>query len=109
MCSICRLDPSTTSHALLSRQHLAEAKVLDTQKICASCSSTPVGERILCDSIDCPVTYARTAATRDVDDLNDIPSLLAELQPDNVDDDESVIEVDDTGEWSGFEVGALDW
>ncbi|ORX33427.1 hypothetical protein BD324DRAFT_585143 [Kockovaella imperatae] len=79
ICSICRTEPSTTTHALLSRQHLAQQRLLDTHKICASCSSTPVGERILCDSIDCPVTYARVTATRDVDDLADVPDILEEF------------------------------
>ena len=48
-------------------------------------------------------------ATRDVDDLADIPTILAELQPASMEDDDSVIEMDDLEERSGFEAGALDW
>nr|XP_031862677.1 uncharacterized protein CI109_001688 [Kwoniella shandongensis]KAA5529749.1 hypothetical protein CI109_001688 [Kwoniella shandongensis] len=83
LCSACRSEPSTTSHALLSRHHLAQSKLLSFQKICASCSSTPVGERILCDSVDCPITYARVVAERDVEDLGDVPTLVEELKVDD--------------------------
>ncbi|KAK8869691.1 hypothetical protein IAR55_000259 [Kwoniella newhampshirensis] len=99
LCSACRSDPSTTSHALLSRQHLAQNKLLSFQKICASCSSTPVGERILCDSIDCPITYARVGAERDVEDLVDVAGLIEELK---VDDEDEVEEV-------GVGVGGVSW
>ncbi|OCF36582.1 DNA polymerase zeta subunit [Kwoniella heveanensis BCC8398] len=80
LCDECRSDPSTTSHALLSRQHLAQSKLLSLQRICASCSSTPVGEKILCDSIDCPITYARVGSERDVADLEEIGGLVQELK-----------------------------
>ncbi|WVR05162.1 hypothetical protein IAU60_002174 [Kwoniella sp. DSM 27419] len=80
LCDDCRSEPSTTSHALLSRQHIAQSKLLSMQRICASCSSTPVSERILCDSIDCPITYARTTAERDVADLEEVAGLVQELK-----------------------------
>ncbi|WVF72225.1 hypothetical protein IAT40_007037 [Kwoniella sp. CBS 6097] len=80
LCAECRSDPSTTSHALLSRQHIAQSKLLSLQRICASCSSTPVGEKILCDSVDCPITYSRVSAERDVVDLEEIAGLVQELK-----------------------------
>ncbi|WVQ98801.1 hypothetical protein IAU59_005932 [Kwoniella sp. CBS 9459] len=80
LCNECRSDPSTTSHALLSRQHIAQSKLISLQRICASCSSTPVGEKILCDSIDCPITYSRVGAERDVVDLEEIGGLVQELK-----------------------------
>nr|XP_019042303.1 DNA polymerase zeta subunit [Kwoniella bestiolae CBS 10118]OCF21233.1 DNA polymerase zeta subunit [Kwoniella bestiolae CBS 10118] len=79
LCTECQSTPSTTTHALLSRQQLATSKLLDLQKICSSCSSTPPGEKILCDSIDCPITYARVGAERDVEDLEDVVGLVREL------------------------------
>ncbi|WVQ78404.1 hypothetical protein IAT38_000490 [Cryptococcus sp. DSM 104549] len=79
LCQDCRSDPSTASHALLSRQHLAQEKLVSFQKICASCSSAPVVEKIMCDSIDCPITYARVGALREVEDLEEVGGLLEEL------------------------------
>ena len=79
ICGECVADPSNAAHALLSRQHIAQKKLVDTHKICASCSSTPMQDKVLCDSIDCPVMYARVAASRDVEELADIPDLVKDL------------------------------
>lgn len=80
VCEECVADPGKTTHALLSRQQMAQKKLVDTHRICASCSSTPPSEKVLCDSIDCPVLYARVAAQRDVDDLGDVDELVAQLK-----------------------------
>lgn len=80
VCAVCRLSPSTTAHALSSRQHLAQEKLKSFHTICASCSSTPLHERILCDSIDCPITYARTQALRDAEDMSEVGTLLQQLE-----------------------------
>jgi len=80
VCNDCAGEPSTTTHALLSRQHLAQDKLKSYHAICASCSSTPLNDRILCDSIDCPVLYARVQAQRDVEDLGDVSEILAKLE-----------------------------
>lgn len=80
VCAECRSQPSTTVHALLSREHIAQDKLVSTHKICASCSSTPLHDKVLCDSVDCPVMYTRTAAQRDVDDLSDVQALVKELE-----------------------------
>lgn len=79
VCSDCSSDPSRTSHALLSRDHIAQSRVSALHQICASCSSTPVQEPILCDSIDCPITYARVQATRDAEDLRGVHGVLAQV------------------------------
>jgi len=79
ICQDCTSDAATTTHALLSRQHIAQSKLVDTHKICASCSNTPLNEKIMCDSIDCPVLYARVAAERDVEDLGDLEGLIGRL------------------------------
>lgn len=39
-----------------------------------------MNERIMCDSIDCPVLYARVAAERDVEDLGDVGGLVERLE-----------------------------
>jgi DNA polymerase zeta len=72
-----------------------------TQKICASCSSTPTTERILCDSIDCPVLYTRTAANRDLEDLGEVRGILEKLRIDA----EEKGEEGDLGEFAH----AMDW
>ena len=82
ICEDCTSDPATTAHALLSRQHIAQSKLVDTHKLCASCSSTPMSEKVLCDSVDCPVLYARVAAERDVEDLGDVDELVTRLRDD---------------------------
>jgi DNA polymerase zeta len=71
-----------------------------TQKICASCSSTPTSDRILCDSIDCPVLYTRVAANRDMEDLSEVRSILEKITLDAEDKAEG-----DLGEFGH----ALDW
>nr|XP_018263770.1 DNA polymerase zeta subunit [Kwoniella dejecticola CBS 10117]OBR85928.1 DNA polymerase zeta subunit [Kwoniella dejecticola CBS 10117] len=95
ICEECQSDPSTTTHALLSRSQLASSKLMDLHKICASCSGIPVGEKIMCDSIDCPITYARINAERDVEDLEDVGELLRDLQlGQNHDDGGGVMEIE---------------
>ncbi|WVQ71759.1 hypothetical protein IAR50_001300 [Cryptococcus sp. DSM 104548] len=79
LCVDCRADPTTTSHTLLSRQYIAETKIADLHRICASCSDVPPAEKILCDSSDCPITYARVTANREMEDLADIGGLVEEL------------------------------
>lgn len=76
ICMDCQADPSRTTHTLLSRTHLAQSRLSAIHKICSSCSSTPLAEPIMCDSIDCPVMYQRVSATRDVEDLKATDGVL---------------------------------
>jgi hypothetical protein len=82
VCERCRKDEniSSTLHTLLSRLHLAESRVISAQRICASCSSTPISDEVRCDSIDCSVLYARVKAAWDLDDVAGIPKLVDALQ-----------------------------
>ena len=52
---------------------------MTTHKICSSCSETPLNDRILCDSVDCPVLYSRIQAQRDLEDLADVQITLGRL------------------------------
>ena len=36
----------------------------------------------MCDSIDCPITYQRVQATRDVEDLKNVQGVLADVVAD---------------------------
>ncbi|RXK35490.1 hypothetical protein M231_07268 [Tremella mesenterica] len=80
ICRSCRHTPSSTSHALLSREHLAQSALSDFHRICASCSSTPPGEVILCDSVDCPVLYAKVKAEREMEDLGGVREVIGSLE-----------------------------
>lgn len=98
ICKLCVETPATSTHTILSREHLAQEKLSTFHKICASCSGTPINDKILCDSIDCPLTYARTQAGRDMDDMVEIRKALDVLDLDGE-------EKRDEGPWAS----ALDW
>lgn len=80
LCADCLSSPDITAYSLLSRESRIQQRVRDLHTICSSCSGTPCAEKILCDSIDCPVTYARTAAERDAADASSARKLLKELE-----------------------------
>ncbi|TXT07141.1 hypothetical protein VHUM_03311 [Vanrija humicola] len=79
VCDECRESPTESAVTLLRAEHDAQARVLDLQRICASCSGTPAGERLLCDSVDCPVMYTRVAAKRDAQDASRARELVGQL------------------------------
>lgn len=108
MCSDCVSDPSRTSHALLSRDHLAQSRLAAIHQICASCSSTPVHEPILCDSIDCPITYARIQATRDAEDLKGVQEVLDSVINDPGPEEGGAVQVTDGEEKEPF-WQAMEW
>lgn len=65
---------------------MAQSRLSDIHKICASCADTPVGEKVLCDSIDCPITYARVRAEGDVEDVRVLMGEMGALDLDGGDD-----------------------
>lgn len=67
----------------MSRYHLADSRLQSAHRICASCSSTPLAEPQRCDSLDCPVLYARVKAGWEADDVRAIPGLVMELERDD--------------------------
>lgn len=79
VCDECRHAPAESAEALLRAEHDAQARLIDLQRICASCSGTPAGERLLCDSVDCPVMYTRVAAERDAQDTGRARELVSQL------------------------------
>jgi DNA polymerase zeta len=79
VCRACRDAPDEAAYALLGKESAVQARVRDLHSVCASCSGTPPGETVLCDSVDCPVTYARVAAERDAADAAEARGLLAQL------------------------------
>lgn len=80
VCAGCRRAPDVAAYSLLAKEGAAQTRVRDLHSVCASCAGTPPGETVLCDSVDCPVTYARVTAERDGADAADARSLLAQLE-----------------------------
>ncbi|KLT41724.1 hypothetical protein CC85DRAFT_328733 [Cutaneotrichosporon oleaginosum] len=80
VCRACRDAPDEAAYSLLAKEGDVQRRVRDLHSVCASCSSIPPGETMLCDSIDCPITYARVAAERDAADAAEAHALLAQLE-----------------------------
>lgn len=80
ICAECLATPDVAAHALLAHENAMHARVRDIHRICASCAGTPVAEPVLCNSVDCPVMYARVAGERDAEDAAGSHRLLAQLE-----------------------------
>jgi len=52
--------PHLSLLTLTSRLQRAEKRVVDLHRICRSCAGLAFGDDVRCDSMDCPVFYART-------------------------------------------------
>lgn len=81
ICGECKSEQNlaSTMHVLSSRYHLTTNRLLTAQRICASCSSTPLTEHVKCDSIECPALYARVKASNEVDDTRGTEVLITKL------------------------------
>ncbi|KAL3471303.1 hypothetical protein BJX99DRAFT_30807 [Aspergillus californicus] len=60
LCSDCLQQSHVSLLDLVSRQRQAEQKVANLERVCQSCMDVPFGDEVKCDSLDCPVFYART-------------------------------------------------
>ncbi|KAL6237097.1 hypothetical protein BDW75DRAFT_205172 [Aspergillus navahoensis] len=60
VCSDCMRQSHVSLLELVSRQRQAEQKVANLERVCRSCMDVPFGDEVKCDSLDCPVFYART-------------------------------------------------
>ncbi|KZO93552.1 hypothetical protein CALVIDRAFT_251995 [Calocera viscosa TUFC12733] len=79
VCPSCLQDLPSTIHSLYTRMHLGEQRVQDTQRICASCTASPPGEPIRCESLDCPWLYERVKAEEEASAFVEIPRLVEQL------------------------------
>ncbi|KAI9368816.1 hypothetical protein BJX61DRAFT_196982 [Aspergillus egyptiacus] len=59
-CPDCLQQPHVSLLDLVSRLRQAEQKVANLERVCRSCMDVPFGDEVKCDSLDCPVFYART-------------------------------------------------
>lgn len=81
MCDECKSPAKLASslHALSSRYHLSTSRLLSIQRACASCASTAVSEHVKCESVDCPVLYARVKAGNEVQDTEGLVGVINKL------------------------------
>lgn len=87
ICEACHANPQVTIPTLLLRLRKGERKLLDVQRICASCASTASSEPIACMNIDCPWLYERTKAEQKLDFLEGLRTMVEDLDVSNDDED----------------------
>ncbi|KAF7320333.1 DNA polymerase [Mycena kentingensis (nom. inval.)] len=76
LCEQCRFNLDVALTQVSSKFRLGEQRLLDLTRICSSCSNTPLGEPIECESLSCSVLYARKAAEAQLDALEDMQNVL---------------------------------
>ncbi|KAL2853944.1 hypothetical protein BJY01DRAFT_232110 [Aspergillus pseudoustus] len=60
LCAVCLQNSHVALLELISRLRRAEQKVVNLERVCRSCMDIPFGDDVKCNSLDCPVFYART-------------------------------------------------
>ncbi|KAJ5885150.1 C4-type zinc-finger of DNA polymerase delta [Penicillium taxi] len=63
VCGNCLASPHTALLDVVSKLQRAEKRVVDLEAVCRSCMGASVVDEVSCDSMDCPVFYARTRDT----------------------------------------------
>jgi len=82
ICDDCYLNTQSTMAGILSKMKKGERRLVDTHRICASCTQTAPTEPFRCESLDCSWLYARTRAE---DKLDFLAALAHTLAPNRVD------------------------
>ncbi|KAJ7181668.1 hypothetical protein C8R43DRAFT_869366 [Mycena crocata] len=80
ICDNCYLNPESAMSRILSKIRMGESRLLDINRICASCTQSAPAEPQKCDSLDCAYLYARTKAEKKLHSLEGLSNLLS---PDN--------------------------
>ncbi|KAG8995718.1 DNA polymerase zeta [Tulasnella sp. JGI-2019a] len=80
ICNICAAQPEKTIFAMELMHRGAQKRLVDVQRICASCSAIPQFEEVECVSLDCAWMFERHKAMREVKALEGIPKLVGELE-----------------------------
>jgi len=62
VCSECLQNPHLALLDVVSRLQQAEKRVVELEAVCRSCMRVPAGDKVRCDSMDCPVYYSRVRA-----------------------------------------------
>ncbi|KAL4953607.1 hypothetical protein BDW69DRAFT_153369 [Aspergillus filifer] len=86
VCTDCMQRPHISLHDLVLRQRQAEQKVANLERVCRSCMDVPFGDEVKCDSLDCPVFYARTRSVAHWRHTNAVLGPVIDLLQDNCGD-----------------------
>lgn len=65
---------------LLEQIRKGEARLVDAQRVCASCTSTANAEPIECINIDCPWLFDRKKAERKAEFLEGLEGIMEDLE-----------------------------
>lgn len=79
ICEDCLANPQHAIPNFLRRIHKGEKKLLDTHRICATCTSSGPVEPIECLNTDCPWLYERKKAERKSEFLEGVCTLMEDL------------------------------
>ncbi|KAG1749999.1 uncharacterized protein EDB91DRAFT_1309620 [Suillus paluster] len=80
ICENCRRTPQETIPALLEQIRKGESRLLDAQRVCASCTSSANAEPFECINIDCPWLFDRKKAERKTEFLEGLGGIIDDLE-----------------------------
>ncbi|KAF9652022.1 hypothetical protein BDM02DRAFT_3153972 [Thelephora ganbajun] len=80
LCPRCLWDPYKAILSLSNRVKKLERRLLDTHRVCSSCTGAAMSEQIECTSTDCPWLYSRKKAEGKVDQVARLQELIKELE-----------------------------
>ena len=72
LCVDCLEDPSTSMFSLLRRKQDTQQRLVDLEAVCRNCAGIAWGDKVKCDSQDCPVFYSRVRTRTDVKRIESI-------------------------------------
>lgn len=81
VCDSCRVNPQTTIPELLRRISKGENRLMSTQRICESCTSSAPSEPIKCESVDCAWLFERKKAERKAETFGALQELVNSMEP----------------------------
>ncbi|KAJ3734863.1 hypothetical protein DFJ43DRAFT_1130593 [Lentinula guzmanii] len=79
LCTQCRRQPQLTLAGLSNRIRSNEKRLIDTHKVCASCTGSTLDEAAQCESIDCSWLYARKRGETRIEFLEFLQDLVQGL------------------------------
>ena len=80
ICDSCRVQPQTTISELLRRISKGETRLLNTQRICETCTGSAPSEPIRCESVDCAWLFERKKVERKAETLVFLRELLKSVE-----------------------------
>ncbi|KAG8701368.1 DNA polymerase zeta [Ceratobasidium sp. 395] len=86
ICEGCFEDREFSAKVLLDKVRMAERRARNAHMLCATCTSTPTAEPILCESLDCPWMYARVKSAQNLETIQGIQELIIQLPKLSIED-----------------------